>query len=299
MEGEDPRMVRNSIGVSTCSSGKWSINYFMRRSASGQPVDFFQSPDQHHWYWAMDGFVNDGVLYVTLLCVRQKAKTPAEPYGFDTCGAELARVTDLGENPRNWTLEYFRLAAPETRAFPSATAVVSGAYAYIFALDEKPSTRPLILTRIPLSHLDSADESIEYYARDGSWKSGFVPSDAEAVMRTGSSELSVRYHPELKKWVAILVDPNGTGVILMRTADQIEGPWTEGRALYQLPELTEDSREKHPNWICYAGKEHQEFSKPATALVTYVCNSLVPRELLGEPDLYVPKVVVLPIASDP
>jgi hypothetical protein len=247
----------------------------------------------------MDGFMDDGALYVTLLCIRNKAKTPAEPYGFETCGADLARVTDLGRNPQEWTIEYFRLVEPETRAFPSATAVAYGKYAYIFALDEKPSTRPLLLTRIPLAHLDSAKESMEYFARDGSWKTGFVPSDAATIMRTGSSELSVRYHPELKKWVAILVDPNGTGVIMARTADKIEGPWTDGRVLYHLPELTEDSREKHPNWICYAGKEHLEFSKPPTALVTYVCNSLVPKELLGEPDLYVPKVVDLPIPSDP
>jgi hypothetical protein len=298
MGGEDPRMVRNSIGVSTCSGGQWSIRYYIRRNPSGKPVDFFQSPEQDHWYWAMDGFMNNGTLYITLLCIHHQAKTPTDPYGFGTCGADLARVTDLERDPQDWTFQYFRLAAPETRAFPSATAVVYGEYAYIFALDEKPSTRPLILTRIPLAHLDSAEESIEYYAQDGYWKSGFVPSDAAAVMRTGSSELSVRYHPELKKWVAILVDPTGTGVILARTADKIEGPWTDGRVLYHLPELTEDSREKHPNWICYAGKEHVEFSKPTRASVTYVCNSLVPRELLGEPDLYVPKVVDLPIPSD-
>jgi hypothetical protein len=247
----------------------------------------------------MDGFVNEGVLYVTLLCIRNKAKTPAEPYGFETCGADLARVSDLGENPQDWTIQYFPLVPLESAAFPSASAVVDGSYAYIFALNEAASTRPLILTRIPLAHLDSPKDHIEYYAQDGHWKAGFVPSDAAEVMKRGSSELSVRYHAELKTWVAILVDPRGTGVILLRTAPEIEGPWTDGEVLYRLPELAEDSREKHPNWICYAGKEHPEFGKPTTLLITYVCNSFVPEELLDEPKIYVPKVVRLPIPSDP
>jgi hypothetical protein len=299
LQGEEPRMVRNSVGVSTCTSGRWKIKYVLRRTASGKPIDFFQSPVKDHWYWAMDGFMNEGVLYVTLLCVRDKAKTQDAPYGFETCGADLARVSDLEGIPEDWTIQYFPLVPLESRAFPSATAVVDGEYAYIFALNERASTRPLLLTRIPLAHLDSPQESIEYYARDGHWKSGFVPRDAAEVMKAGSSELSVRYHPELEKWVAILVDPSGTGVILMRTATKIEGPWTQGRALYRLPELAADSRENHPNWFCYAGKEHPEFSQPNTLLITYVCNSLVPKELLGEPDLYLPEVVHVPIPASP
>jgi hypothetical protein len=42
-------------------------------------------------------------------------------------------------------------------------------------------------------------EHLEYLANDGTWKHGFDPTQAKEVMKTGTSELSVRYHPELKK----------------------------------------------------------------------------------------------------
>jgi hypothetical protein len=43
VEGNDPRMVRNSIGVSTCdNSGKWNVDYIIRHADKGQPQDFFQ-----------------------------------------------------------------------------------------------------------------------------------------------------------------------------------------------------------------------------------------------------------------
>jgi hypothetical protein len=40
--GDIPRMVRNSIGVSTCDASKgWKIEYVIRKDNSGQSLDFF------------------------------------------------------------------------------------------------------------------------------------------------------------------------------------------------------------------------------------------------------------------
>jgi hypothetical protein len=50
---DDPRMVRNSVGVSTCKDGKWNINYTIRRDPKGKELDFFQrsirTPGIGHW----------------------------------------------------------------------------------------------------------------------------------------------------------------------------------------------------------------------------------------------------------
>jgi len=42
--GDDPRMVRNSVGISTCKDGHWKIDYAIRHDATGILLDFFQSP---------------------------------------------------------------------------------------------------------------------------------------------------------------------------------------------------------------------------------------------------------------
>jgi len=43
VEGNEPRMVRNSIGISTCDSPDWKVEYVIRRGDKGQPQDFFQA----------------------------------------------------------------------------------------------------------------------------------------------------------------------------------------------------------------------------------------------------------------
>src|SRR6204780_2860449 len=39
--GDDPRMVRNTVGISTCKDGHWNIDYTIRRGADGKFLDFF------------------------------------------------------------------------------------------------------------------------------------------------------------------------------------------------------------------------------------------------------------------
>ena len=299
LKGSDLQMVRNSVGISTCRGDEWKIEYVLRRTPTGKPLDFFQARNRDYWYWAMDGFYADGKLYVTLLCIRSKPRSKDNPWGIETCGADLARVSDLETDPQDWIVEYFPLTTFEQHAHPSASAVVDGEYAYVFALKEAGVARPMLLTRIPLARLGSPQDGLEYYARDGQWKPGFVPDDAAAVMDAGVSELSVRYHPRQKKWIAVQFDPNAAGTILLRSAPQIVGPWTAGRVIYRIPELEKSVREKNPDRACYAAKEHPEFGDGNTILVTYVCNSTVPKTLVSQLDLYVPRSVLLPIPPTP
>src|ERR1700679_317048 len=51
--GEDPRMVRNTVGISTCTDGHWKIDYTIRRGANGNFLDFFPSQHKDAWYWAL------------------------------------------------------------------------------------------------------------------------------------------------------------------------------------------------------------------------------------------------------
>src|ERR1039458_5236709 len=42
--GNEPRMVRNSIGISRCDDkGQWSLQYAIRHGEDGKPRDFFQA----------------------------------------------------------------------------------------------------------------------------------------------------------------------------------------------------------------------------------------------------------------
>jgi Domain of unknown function (DUF4185) len=286
----NPQMVRNSIGISTCdAAGGWHLTYVIRKDAQGHPRDFFHARIPNTWYWAMDGFVAGRDLWVTLLCVRN-APAKSQAMGFETCGTDLAHVSAPGRDPQKWKIDYFPLVPDGVHAYPSATAVVDGSDAYIFALEES-GTRPLLATRIPLDELSDPATHLEYLNRDGKWMSGFFPQDAEQVMKRGSSELSIRYHPELRKWLAVMFAPDFmSSSILLRTAPSLTGPWTEGQTIYKAPEMQPGRAGYDKDTFCYAAKEHPEFER-GDLVFTYACNTFAVQKLASETAIYFPQVV--------
>jgi hypothetical protein len=289
--GDDPRMVRNTVGISTCNDGHWKIDYTIRHDANGKLIDFFPSQHKNAWYWALDGAVHGDDLWVTLLCVRNTPKATVWELGFEICGTDLAHVTGLSQNPQDWKVSIAPLVLESLHANPSASTVIEGDYLYIFTLDENKK-RPEILTRIPLSGLDQAAKNLQYLDADGKWQPGLDPPKAKAVMEHGASEMTVRYHPELKRWIALLVDPNiFSAKVLLRTSPTLAGPWTDGDVIYQIPELSKDSPGYDPDTYCYAGKEHPEFEGKDELVFTYVCNTMKPQKLLKELSIYFPKVI--------
>lgn len=291
-----PVMVRNSIGVSTCKSGRWRVRYFIRRDSRGKPVDFFHAQHPNTWYWAMDGFRVGSDLWVTLLCVR--ATHAESAMGFETCGSDLARVSSVGPDPLKWKISYFPLVPDGVHAYPSASAVVDGDHADLFALDEKGS-KSLIAARIPLSGLGDPQANLEYLARDGQWLKGFDPPNARAVMRPGISELSIRYHPELRKWLAVMFAPGPLSEkILLRSAPSATGPWTAGQVIYSVPEMNPGTPGYDKQTFCYAGKEHPEFEH-GDLVFTYACNTFAVAKLATDLNIYFPRAVRMPMPKLP
>jgi len=292
VNGHDPEMVHNSIGVSTCKNGEWNLQYSIKRDEKGQFDSFFKpQKNDGSYFWAMDGVEHKNELWVTLLCVRNKPNSDAFALGFEICGTELARIAGIEKDPQEWQISYFPLVSDGVHANPSASALIYQGSVYIFTLYEQGS-RPAILTRIPLSGLESPAKHLQYLGADDQWHDGLDPAKAKPVMQHGAAEMSVRYHPELKKWVSILVDPTiFSDKVLLRTAPKLEGPWTDGDVIYRIPELQKNSPGYDKDTFCYAGKEHPEFEKPDELVFTYVCNTMNPKKLETEDGIYFPKVV--------
>ncbi len=296
VQDNTPIMVRNSIGLSTCEAGQWKMRYFIRRDAQKQPMNFFHAQHPKTWYWALDGFRSGSDVWVTLLCVR--ATVAKSAMGFATCGSDLARISSPGPDPLQWKVDYFPLVADGAHAYPSATTVVDGRYADLFALDEEGG-RPLIAARIPLSGLGAPQQHLEYFARDGQWKKGFDPAQAQAVMEHGSPELSIRYHAELHRWLAVMFDPSPfSAKILLRSAPAATGPWSAGQVIYSVPEMQPGTPGYDKNTFCYAGKEHPEFEH-GDLVFTYVCNTFAVAQLATNLNIYFPRAVRMPMPELP
>jgi hypothetical protein len=296
--GEEPRMVHNSLGISTCRNGEWKIDYVIKRDAKGNPDSFFK-PQQNNgtYYWALDGVELNHELWITLLCVRNLPNSNAFVFGFEICGTDLAHVTGLDNDPQDWKIAYFPLVPEGVHANPSASALIVDNYLYIYTLYEQGS-RPQILTRIPLTRLDDPKKSLQYLGNDDEWHNGIEPTKAKTIMKAGASEMSVRYHPELKQWIAVMVDPQiFSDKVILRTSTSMTGPWTEGDVIYRISILQKNDPKYDADTFCYAGKEHPEFEQPGELLFTYVCNTMKPKKLEAETNIYFPQVVRMPMPS--
>jgi hypothetical protein len=293
---QDPVMVHNTIGISTCKDGNWKMEYSIKRDPKGGFDSFFK-PQRNDgtYYWALDGVEYKNELWITLVCVRNKPNSDAFALGFEICGTDLAHVTGISGDPQSWKISHYPLVAEEVHANPSASALIEDGNLYIYTLYEK-GERPQILTRIPVKGLNDPKKNLEYLGSDDQWHSGLDPAKAKVVMAKGASEMSVRYHPELKKWLAVMVDPQiFSDKVILRTAPTMIGPWTDGDVIYRIPILQKDNPEYDKDTFCYAGKEHPEFEKPGELVFTYVCNTMKPKKLEAEKNVYIPQVVVMPI----
>lgn len=300
VNGQEPRMVHNSIAISSCTNGQWQIDYTIKRDAAGAPRDFFQVSKKGTWYWPLAGFRNGNALYVTLLCLRATAASdsPEAALGFETCGADMARITGLNRDPQQWNVTVLPFVPDGVHAYPSAAAVVEGKYAYIFTLYEKGS-RPAILTRIPLSGLDAPAKNLSYLAKDGSWQPGLKPENAKPVMERGGSEMSVSFHHGQKKWLAVLNEPTMlSDKIILRTAARLKGPWSHGEVVYTIPDVQKNAPMYDTDTFCYAGKEHPQFRRNDSILFTYVCNTLKPEKLAINSSIYFPKAVRIRVPAN-
>lgn len=296
--GHAPRMVHNSLGISTCDAqGNFHLKYVIRRGAENSAESFFSPKNPNHWYWALDGFVVKDDLWVTLLCIEHAKKASPWAMDFATCGSDLARISHLDRDPQQWNVEYFPLVPDGVKAYPSASTVVNGKYVYLFALYESGS-RPLLVTRIPLEGLNDPQKHLEYLAADGKWTPGFDPANAKMVMKTGSTELSIRYHPALKKWLAVMLDPNGfSDKVILRSAPDLTGPWSESKVIYHIPEMLPGPK-RDKDTFCYAGKEHPEFETSGELDFTYVCNTMDVPKLAANHSIYYPHFIQVPMSKE-
>ena len=267
-----------TLAISTCSeNNQFHIHYYLKKK-NGKFVSFF---GENEWLWPQDPFIINNVLYVPLLVVKAMLDLKA-PFNFKIVRHKIARIKNYTlADPLQWNVDYIDLKdaiLPGIEAFAPASVVFQN-YVYFYPLyisvKKTAKVSGNILARIPIDKLDDPADSMEYLNKDGKWEKGLVPAMAKIVLVASVSELSVRYHDDDKKWIAIYLSPQNNGnQLLYQTAYTLEGPWTKPKALVEkIPEVDPKGPRYDDQNFCYAGKEHIEFARARNLVVTYVCNS--------------------------
>jgi hypothetical protein len=232
---------------------------------------------------------------------------------------DLARIENPYESPERWQIRISTLSN-DPRALPGSAFVVNGDHLHAFTfLDRDDGRSPRILTRLPLAALETWQselaQELETLDASGRYVRGLRPDRALVLMEDDATEMSVHFDPSLGRWLAIYSTPmpaslrNAPSTISVRSAPRLEGPWSEPRALYEIPETGPDSEGRlDPNLFCYAAKAHPQFAPAGRLLITYVCNLFardtgevapVLRRLAETPSLYRARAVSLPVPQTP
>jgi hypothetical protein len=289
-------MVRNSVGISTCPvGGHCTINYFWQNPYTAKPRSFFDSGTDDLWYWPLDGFLNGKTLFVSLLAVRNKPKAnPGDAFGFEIAGTKLATVRNALDPPRKWKVSIQELT--DSRFWPGTSMIADENRVLWYTQVSKGEGKGFMtVLRVPKDKMGTPSAAWEYLKQNGGWGPGLPGDDAMHVIEQPISEMSVRYHSDIRKWIAVVPGPGfPTPQVDVRKADSPIGPWSDPQKLFEFPEMISDRSGYEKDTFCYATKEHVEFTDTKIAL-TYTCNSMVVSKTVANMDIYRPRVVILDI----
>jgi hypothetical protein len=295
LRSQHKAMVRNSIGVSDCSFAPCKMTYLWTDKNGATPRSFIDSGREDLWYWPFDAFRDGQTLYISLMIVRNKpGASPEDAFGFEIAGTRWVKVANVFDPPEQWRLEQKDIT--DGKLWLGVSMVREGSYVYMYSqVKEKEESGYMAVVRVPVKSMSNPASHSEYLAKDKKWHKGLPLSDAMHVIEQPISEMSVRYHPSAKKWVAISIGaefPSST--VVARFADSVAGPWSQPKRIYDFPEMKKTFRSYDKDTFCYAAKEHIEFTESKIAM-TYACNSFVLRKTVENMDIYQPHFVMLDI----
>jgi hypothetical protein len=274
---QDAPMVGNSVAVSECVNGRWSINYATRNGA------FFDSGDgANHRLWPFHPFMSEGKLYYPAARI---VKVGDDVFG---AGTKLIRIDNPKSPPDQWNIHYLPLTF-DREVNVGCGSAIHGGHVYLFGCFGDQMS----ISRLGLAGLGSRSDAssvLETLHSDNVWRRGFDWSRAKKIPVAANGGLSPRYNEELRVWQMLYFD-SLTLHFAVRSAPGLTGPWSAPINVYYPRENF------RPGVICYAAYEQIAFERDLKNEIafTYTCNNLSGFQALkDDTSIYVPRMVRVP-----
>ena len=281
-------MPRNSIAIQNGLIPEMAKITFYHGSDDAHAMAFFRPTSGKGWLWPGQGGIRTSKgLYLFLSRVATVPGANA-PWGFQTVGMVLIKVTNPDAEPNRWIIRqypvpyYSRDQCGNERSFGTPQTQKSS-WIYFSGLDydRKAGNRSLLAAR---THSESLEDFAAWEFRShGTWIHDF--RKAERLCDHVGAELSVSQLPGLNRHLLITTENGLSEKIVLRTSPSPWGPWSPAMTLYRAPEPLHDR-----SILCYAAKAHPELSRCSGELiVSYICNATDPRQLMKNSHLYLPE----------
>ena len=317
-------MVNNTIAIHDSSS----LGH--NRAPLYKNLKFFWGPDNQQknptawvipnekadteWFWTSGGGVvlpgpdEQNRLVIFLFHLTKKGEEDSS-WNFKGIGCAMAIVDDIGQPVEKWKPRQVLIPYGENSTSETKNQDVTHINWGVSAWSSKPGNSPQRMNWLYIYGVEDSDlwnkklmlarvlpEEIEevakweYYSGEGGWSSDM--HRAVPVTENISSELSVEEYRTDGKSTFIMVysEPSFSPRILVKTAENPEGPWSEPKAVYTVPGL-----DRGKDYFTYAAKGHLHLSRPGELLITYVINANDFWDAASDATIYRPRFVRVPM----
>jgi hypothetical protein len=264
--------VHNTVAIETGYDPSTShMKYYWRRW--GSHMEIFPS-DGKVWMWPSHGIRIDNRLLV--FCSRIQNDPKKESFGFEGVGSQAFVIENPNAEPTEWKMK--PVMKDDSKVMVGSAVIRQGNYIYVYCESEGVPLHDIFLARWKAVDFAAAKfDGMEWW-NGGGWS---ARENRKPVMHEVSSELSVQANPR-GGFVEVNSQGWGASDIVMRTAQKLEGPWSDAKKIYHPPEGD------HPHVLTYAGKAHPEL-KGADLIITYGINGSDEADVNGQMSLYFPR----------
>lgn len=236
------------------------------------------------WYWLPGGAVDageQGPLVIFGARMGRTGKPDAGVWDFEGRGSDAIVIENPRDGPGAWRWHAHELFGANggkagcRRAWGAAT-VQSGDASYVFGIDSTDVFhKELLVARCPAKMIACRD-AWEFRGADGAWSKR--PQDAAPLCDAMADEFTIMRVEG--GYVMVHMEANLGRRVMVRRSVAIDGPWSDGQAVYTAPEPDLDRR-----IMVYGAKAHPEIGGDGL-LVSYCVNSSDFWHMLGDATIY-------------
>ena len=284
----DNEMVHNTIGIQNVKDQK--MQFYWNKEANGKAASFFPEREDF-WLWPGDGASSDGKLYCFAKQVITKNGDPNDPFGFIWRKDELLVIDNADSNPESWQLRHVTLPFTTSKLHLGTACLIDSGNLYVLGMKE--DSKEAILARIPVADLASLNlKSFEFYKADKTGKVSWTKQikQLSPLWKNAAAEGSISHVPG---GFLCVYHRGGMGdEIVGRTAKKMEGPWSDEKLLYKVPQ------DLNKRGMCYAAKAHPEQSCAADEIIlSFSVNPGSMEANAKDPDAYFPHIVCVKLPA--
>jgi len=279
------RMVSNSIGIQTGTDpSRASIRFYWGHGPDGEPRAFIPDGDGERYWFGNGVRVGD-----RLVLFLNRIHSVEGGLGFESGGWAAWMVMNPDAEPDEWTLERLQTPANPLGVLVGFAALLRrDGKVYAFGSANPVKSHPIYAVRWTDAQVQAGDlMNPEWWAGA---EAGWTPDSSDAarwpIFENGASELSIHEDGVTGAFIAVQTVGFGPAEVMIRSAPELEGPWTGTEFLFRPPEYS------RPNVMIYSAKAHPELSGPDLA-VTYATNTFKFEEHLSDEEIYYPRFVRL------